>query len=33
VQASDLRAVGDQLRQQGKDRPAKLADRAAEQVE
>jgi hypothetical protein len=32
-QASDLRAVGDELRQQGKDGPAKLADRAAEQVE
>ena len=32
-QGSDLRTVGDQLRQQGKDGPAKLADRAAEQVE
>jgi hypothetical protein len=32
-QGSDLRAVGDELRQQGKDGPAKLADRAAEQVE
>jgi hypothetical protein len=32
-QGSDLRAVGDQLRQQGKEGPAKLADRAAEQVE
>jgi hypothetical protein len=32
-QGSDLRTVGDQLRQQGKDGPAKMADRAAEQVE
>lgn len=33
AQGSDLRAVGDQLRQQGKDGPAKLADQAAEHVE
>jgi hypothetical protein len=32
-QGSDLRAVGDQLRQQGKDGPAKLADQAAHHVE
>jgi hypothetical protein len=32
-QGSDLRAVGDQLREQGKDGPAKLADQAANQVE
>jgi hypothetical protein len=32
-QASDLRAVGDQLREQGKDGPAKLADQAAHHVE
>ena len=32
-QGSDLRAVGDQLREQGKDGPAKLADQAAEQIE
>jgi hypothetical protein len=32
-QGSDLRAVGDQLREQGKDGPAKLADQAAQQVE
>jgi hypothetical protein len=32
-QGNDLRAVGDQLREQGKDGPAKLADRAAEQIE
>ncbi len=32
-QSSDLRAVGDQLREQGKDRPAKLADQAAHHVE
>ena len=32
-QGSDLRAVGDQLRQQGKERPAKLADQAAHHVE
>ena len=32
-QASDLRSVGDQLRQQGKDGPAKMADQAAERVE
>jgi len=30
---SDLRAVGDGLREQGKDGPAKLADRAAHHVE
>ena len=33
AQGSDLRAVGDQLRQQGKDGPAKLADQAAHHVE
>jgi hypothetical protein len=33
AQGSDLRAVGDQLREQGKDGPAKLADRAAHHVE
>ncbi|QEC47904.1 hypothetical protein FSW04_10200 [Baekduia soli] len=32
-QAADLRAVGDQLRQQGKDRPARLVDEAAHHVE
>jgi hypothetical protein len=32
-QGSDLRAVGEQLRQQGKDGPAKLADQAAHHVE
>jgi gas vesicle protein len=32
-QGGDLRAVGDQLREQGKDAPAKLADRAADHVE
>jgi gas vesicle protein len=32
-QGSDLRAVGDQLREQGKDGPAKLADHAAHHVE
>jgi ElaB/YqjD/DUF883 family membrane-anchored ribosome-binding protein len=31
--ASDVRSVGDQLRQQGKDRPAKLADQAADRAE
>jgi hypothetical protein len=31
--ASDVRSVGDQLRQQGKDQPAKLADQAAERAE
>jgi hypothetical protein len=33
TQGSDLRAVGDQLREQGKDGPAKLADQAADHVE
>jgi hypothetical protein len=33
AQGSDLRAVGDQLRVQGKDGPAKLADQAAHHVE
>jgi hypothetical protein len=33
AQGGDLRAVGDQLREQGKDGPAKLADQAAEQAE
>lgn len=31
--ASDVRTVGDQLREQGKDQPAKLADQAAERAE
>ena len=31
--ASDVRSVGDQLREQGKDKPAKLADQAAERAE
>jgi hypothetical protein len=31
--ASDLRAVGEQLREQGKDTPAKLADQVAERTE
>lgn len=31
--ARDLRSVGEGLRKQGKDTPAKLADRAAEQTE
>jgi hypothetical protein len=31
--AEDLRSVGEELRKQGKDGPAKLADRAAEQTE
>jgi hypothetical protein len=31
--ADDLRGVGEELRKQGKDGPAKLADRAAEQTE
>ena len=31
--ASDVRSVGDQLRQQGKDQPAKLADEAADRAE
>src|SRR5215213_8696450 len=30
---SDVRSVGDQLREQGKDQPAKLADQAAERAE
>jgi hypothetical protein len=33
TQADDLRSVGDQLRQQGKEGPAKMADKAAQQVE
>jgi hypothetical protein len=33
AQGSDLRSVGEQLRQQGKDGPAKLADQAAGHVE
>jgi hypothetical protein len=32
-QAGDLRSVGEQLRQQGKDQPAKLADQAADRLE
>jgi hypothetical protein len=31
--ASDVRSVGDQLRQQGKDQPAWLADQAADRAE
>jgi ElaB/YqjD/DUF883 family membrane-anchored ribosome-binding protein len=31
--ADDLRSVGEELRKQGKDGPARLADRAAEQTE
>jgi hypothetical protein len=31
--ASDVRSVGEQLRQQGKDQPAKIADQAAERAE
>jgi hypothetical protein len=31
--AGDLKSVGEELRKQGKDGPAKLADRAAEQTE
>jgi hypothetical protein len=31
--AEDLRSVGEELRKQGKDGPAKMADRAAEQTE
>lgn len=31
--AEDLRSVGEELRKQGKDAPAKIADRAAEQTE
>jgi len=31
--ASDLRSVSEQLRQQGKEQPAKLADQAAERLE
>jgi hypothetical protein len=31
--ASDARTVGAQLREQGKDRPAKLADQAADRAE
>ena len=31
--ASDVRSVGDQLREQGKDKPAKLADQAADRAE
>lgn len=32
-QASDLRSVAEQLRQQGKDQPAKVADQAADRIE
>jgi len=32
-QAGDLRSVGEQLRQQGKEQPAKLADQAADRLE
>ena len=31
--ATDVRSVGDQLREQGKDQPAKIADQAAERAE
>ncbi len=31
--ASDVRSVGDQLREQGKEQPAKLADQAAQRAE
>jgi len=31
--ASDVRSIGDQLREQGKDQPAKLADQAADRAE
>ncbi len=31
--ASDVRSVGEQLREQGSDQPAKLADQAAERAE
>jgi hypothetical protein len=31
--AGDVRSVGDELRKQGKDKPAQLAERAAERVE
>ncbi len=31
--ASDVRSVGDQLRREGKDQPAKLADQAADRAE
>jgi hypothetical protein len=31
--ASDVRSVGDQLREQGKDQPARLADQAADRAE
>src|SRR5829696_3967365 len=31
--ASDVRSVGDQLREQGKEQPAKLADQAADRAE
>ena len=31
--ASDVRSVGDQLREQGKDQPAKLADQAADRAQ
>jgi hypothetical protein len=31
--ASDVRSVGDQLREQGKDQPAKLAEQAAQRAE
>jgi len=31
--ASDIRSVGDELRKQGKDQPAKLAEQAASRVE
>ena len=31
--ASDVRSVGEQLREQGKDQPAKLAEQAAERAE
>jgi hypothetical protein len=33
TQASDIRSVGQQLREQGKDGPARVADQAAERIE
>ncbi len=32
-QASDIRTIGDQLRSQGKDKPAQLVDQAAQRIE
>lgn len=33
TQASDIRTVAEQLREQGKDQPAKVADQAADRIE